>query len=143
MLDLKFRGYSHGAKFSEIPRPAKKQMNGVLEQANSDTDRYCVNATKGEASPVGIDELTAANDLLEVYPDPFRDAVNVALKGISGKARVEVLSVDGRILVQRDLMLEGGNTVRLELGAELPASLYILRVTTADHVAQKPLVRAD
>jgi len=45
--------------------------------------------------------------------------------------------------VQRDLMLEGGNTVRLELGAELPASLYILRVTTADHVAQKPLVRAD
>ncbi len=119
------------------------KMIGVLEHAISNTDRYCVNAAKGEASAVGIDELTAANDLLEVYPNPFRDAVNIALKGISGKARVEVLSVDGRVLVQRDLMLEGGNAVRLELGAELPASLYILRVTTADLVAQKPLVRAD
>lgn len=119
------------------------KLIGVLEHAISNTNRYCVNATKGEASAVGIDELTAANDLLEVYPNPFRDAVNISLKGISGKARVEVLSVDGRVLVQRDQMLEVAKAVRFDLGDDLPASLYILRVTTADFVAQKQLVRAD
>ena len=117
------------------------KLIGVLEHAISNSNRYCVNATKGEASGVGIAELSVVNDLLEVYPNPFRDAVNISLKGISGKARVEVLSIDGRVLVQRDVMLEGENTVHFDLGADLPPSLYLLRVSTADLVAQKQLVR--
>ena len=119
------------------------KLIGVLEHALANNNRYCVNAVNGGAGAVGIDELTLANDLLDVYPNPFRDAVNISFKGISGKAHVELLSMDGRVLLQRDVMLEGGNAIQLDLGAELPASLYIIRVTTADMVAQKPLLKAD
>lgn len=118
------------------------QLIGVLEHAISMANRYCVNAAKGAASPVGIEEVASANANLDVYPNPFSDAVNISLKGISGKAQVELLSMDGRVLLQRDLMLEGGHSVRLDLGMELPASLYIIRVTTSDMVAQKPLLKA-
>ncbi|MCB0758280.1 MAG: Omp28-related outer membrane protein [Flavobacteriales bacterium] len=116
------------------------KLIGVLEHAISNTNRYCVNAAKGEASPVGIAELADMSDRLEVYPNPFHDAVNITLKGTTGPARAELIAPDGRLLVQRDLMLDQAGAVRLELGSDLPSSVYVLRIVTNEGVAQQQLL---
>ncbi|MCB9232415.1 MAG: T9SS type A sorting domain-containing protein [Bacteroidia bacterium] len=68
---------------------------------------------------------------LTFYPNPFRQSLRVDLPGmLQGKVQIQVFSTEGRILWNRPEV--GGTSLEIP-GAELPAGLYILKVTADNY----------
>ncbi len=82
-------------------------------------------SNKEEIIPIigyeGEDDLS----LTKVWPNPFKDFVQVTLPGSISSAEVELLDIYGRVLETRK---NAAGTVRFEPGNALSAGIYIIRV---------------
>jgi len=93
------------------------------------TSKYFIDDVEVWACSVGWNEQRGQN-APSVYPNPATEHVTIQLPMASGKARVELLGADGR-LVMGHLVSEG--SIKLNV-AQLPQGQYILRVLTGDRV---------
>lgn len=119
------------------------QLIGVIEnRPGGFNDRYSLNCVKASTGTVGIEELSMANDRLLVYPNPFRSDLRVHLDDIAGKAKVELVTLDGRTVLERNVTLDASGTSWIDVNG-VPAAPYLLRITTPDAVAVKQVVRLD
>ncbi|HEY0977508.1 MAG TPA: Omp28-related outer membrane protein [Flavobacteriales bacterium] len=119
------------------------QLVGVIEHRAGDfSNRYSLNAVKSPASPVGVEEIARINDRLLVYPNPFRNGLRVHLDDFTGRTNVELLTLDGRVALQRAVTLDAMGTSWIDVDG-VPAGPYLLRITTPDAIAVKQVVRLD
>lgn len=119
------------------------KLIGVVEHAQSVTSRYCVNAAKSGVGAVGIQELGRADQLLNMYPNPFTNTLHLSLDGIAGAAELELVAADGRVVVQHPLMLGEMESTTLQLPADLPPGTYIATVRTKELIARKAVIKVD
>ena len=107
-------------------------------------DRYALNSLTSGAAGVGIGELALGNSSLQAYPNPFVNDLYVDVEDIAGPARMELFSLDGRAVLQRNVVLNGTAATHLDLnGAGLLPGAYLLRITTAQGTAEQRVVKMD
>ena len=94
-------------------------------------DEACVEASQG-GTIVEIEELSTstqeqiANAGVTIFPNPASDQINVQLSEDIGNYRLEIMSIDGRTMVQRT-----SRDLRTSLDVStLPAGIYVLAIDT-------------
>lgn len=78
---------------------------------------------------------SAASPMLEVAPNPFRDAINVRLT-LSGQEKVSIRLLDSKGAVLRQVEyagVKGQNTLPLGGLSSLPVSVYFVQIVLSDH----------
>jgi len=80
-------------------------------------------------------------DGLKLYPNPASDRLTLVSDGISGdNVRVQVVGIDGRVLMSRAMNLTGsGDNVELDI-ADLPNGVYNLTLTNGPAYVNKRFV---
>ena len=101
-----------------------------------------LNATKVSMLPVGIEENNALQASLNVFPNPFIDAMQVELAADATPAFVEIYSLDGRVLAQWERVF-AAEPQRFDGLGSLAAGAYVLRVQRGGLVANFRLVKED
>lgn len=81
---------------------------------------------------VGLASWPADN--YELYPNPFNEELKVA--GLSGKAELLVLDLNGRVLLQRDAAYEAS----LNLG-DLPKGMYLIEIREEGRMSRKRILK--
>lgn len=90
---------------------------------------------------VGIEKLADGMDLVMI-PNPATDETTLRFSQVLPEdVTVEVISVDGKILQERQL-LAGAQTVQLDVSA-LPAAMYLVRLRTSEIVDVRKLIVTD
>jgi hypothetical protein len=76
-----------------------------------------------------------AGTMLEVAPNPFRDAINVKLTlDAQQKVSIRLLDSRGAVLRQAEYAgVKGQNTLTLGGLSSLPASIYFVQIVLSDH----------
>ena len=124
---------------------ADLQLIGVLEHnLGGFNNRYAINSVKGAATGVGIADLRLGDNSLEAYPNPFVNEFYVQVDDISGNARLELFSLDGRLVHADNIVLGSMASTRVDLNAaNLPNGAYLLRVSTERGTAEQRVVKLD
>jgi hypothetical protein len=88
----------------------------------------------GEARPLALEvilpQTAAAEGDLAVFPNPFRESLQIAVEApSSGPAEIALLDASGQAVARRSLRLESGpNLISLEGLGSLPPGFYALRL---------------
>lgn len=122
---------------------ADLKLIGLVSHDMGVQGRTCINAVKSSASPVGIDEDAIAADRLVVYPNPFNQELAVIITGLNGKARTELVTMDGRLMDARTVVLNSSAPTRLDLGADIAPGAYVLRVITEQGIIERSVLKVD
>ena len=72
-------------------------------------------------------ELFLTNDV-NIYPNPFRNQLNIQLPEFAGTSKVSLLDVSGRVIVQKEVT----NSGMLSGLDELAKGLYFVKITSED-----------
>lgn len=80
---------------------------------------------------------------LAVYPNPASDKLFAKLStdGKDVNATVEIISIDGRTVIDEEMVLSDGVAVPIELSAEMPNGQYILKIVFDNKVAVQRFVK--
>ena len=118
---------------------------GVLENnAGGFNNRYSLNSVTRSVAGVGIADLGLGDHSLQAYPNPFINELFVDVADFTGAARVELFTLDGRSVFQRNIVLGTTASTRLDLGGErLVNGAYLLRITNDKGHAEQRVVKMD
>lgn len=121
------------------------QLIGALEHnLGGFNNRYAINSVKRSVAAVGIGDLSLGDNSLQAYPNPFVNELYVDVADVSGPAMVELFTMDGRSVFQRNVVLAGSLSTRLDVGGErLVNGAYLLRITTDQGTAEQRVVKVD
>ena len=90
----------------------------------------------------GTEELAASS--LDIFPNPGNGAFNLIYQSTvssDGEVMMEVLDVTGRIVLSRQISLEGGTLKYINDASDLlPSGVYLVRVTEDDQSLVKKLI---
>lgn len=90
-------------------------------------------------SAIGLNDLLDNEPTITLYPNPTSSKANLNLKGLSTKADIQVLDIQGRILKSYTL---NPNTTSLELDlTDLSKGLYHLRIDTKTNTIIKKIIK--
>ena len=97
-----------------------------------------LNAAQGKYldSHLGVGEV-AESTAMRIFPNPAHHVASVELSSPSSACRVDLLDAAGRCLLTRTA--QGAATLQLDTH-QLPAGLYLVRLTTPDGVATRQLL---
>jgi hypothetical protein len=99
-------------------------------------DFYRLQIVDNDGSPTysGIQavDLARINTFL-VFPNPATDQVTIRFSGISGTTTLQILNIEGKVLLQKALGLSDGGSVSLPVSMYPPGN-YLVRVSTGGHV---------
>jgi hypothetical protein len=71
---------------------------------------------------------------IQLYPNPVENELSVA--GIEGNASIQIVTLEGKSLLNQTI--KSNEKVNV---TQLPAGLYIARITTADGKIEKKIVK--
>lgn len=74
-----------------------------------------------------------------VYPNPFMDALNLKLGSLPSMAEVQIITIDGRIVYQKQFDHPDGN-INLDL-AQLTSGIYLLNLTIDNETSVSKIVK--
>lgn len=79
-----------------------------------------------------VAEATAvSNGSLTLYPNPAHDEATIELVGDDGDYEIELLNLQGQLLMQEHITVQdGSNSISLDLST-LPAGLYVVKATNS------------
>lgn len=81
---------------------------------------------------------------VSVYPNPFAEKVTLGLTpGCSGEIRYSLYDQEGRMIFNQSASLVNGQNKSFDLGRDLPAGSYLLRVEFGDKAIQRTLVKVE
>ena len=112
--------------------------NGLIGDSGN-RSALTINVVNPLTTGIAEEEVLTA---VALWPNPARGELNIALDSrTTGTVRLEVVDLNGRIVMERQEKLNlGGN--RLQLGTEdLPAGLYALRISQGTNVMTQRFVR--
>lgn len=109
----------------------------VTERRNGTT--FTVNVADADLVAVGVEERSQA-PLLNVFPNPSNGDLYITLRGSSGQARVQLLALDGRCVIDQRANLNG-SALLVDGFASLAAGTYLLRVQQNGVVSEQRVVR--
>ena len=95
---------------------------------------YGVSYTTNGSNPLGMDEVSASN--VAVYPNPNTGAFFI--EAASGELEVTILDLHGREVYRYANNAFSGDKMVIDLH-ELPASSYVIRITTNGESTQQKL----
>ena len=80
---------------------------------------------------------------IEVFPNPFNDKIFIQCnKSANGKAIIDLYSMDGsKIFSQTFSNVKANETLKLYLKENLPAGIYLLKVTVAGQQSVRKIIR--
>ena len=121
------------------------RLIGVAEHSTGAANgRHTLNTLTSTAAGVGIRDLSLGNNSLKAYPNPFVNELYVDVKDRTGPVRLELVAVDGRVMLERNLVLYGTTATHLDLnGTDLVPGAYLLRITTDQSMAEQRVVKLD
>jgi hypothetical protein len=91
----------------------------------------------------GLDEQTFSN-YLKVYPNPSTDGLfNYEIEGLTGESRIEIFSIQGRLLHGETIQLPAGNAFKstMNLHNVLPGIYYLKLTNKKLDILRKLVVR--
>ncbi|HWK04496.1 MAG TPA: T9SS type A sorting domain-containing protein [Puia sp.] len=83
-------------------------------------------------SGVLVVDLAGINNLI-IFPNPVTDLVTIRFSGISGMITLQLLNIEGKILLFKELGFSGGGSVSLPVSMYPPGN-YLIRILTGGHV---------
>ncbi|MDQ3100418.1 MAG: Omp28-related outer membrane protein, partial [Bacteroidota bacterium] len=90
---------------------------------------YALNSISSLHTVVGVNELHADNDRIEFFPNPFSQEVNVRVNGMTGQAELELIGLDGRVVLQRKINLIEDGVSSFSIDRHLSPGSYLLRIS--------------
>jgi len=79
-----------------------------------------------------------------LYPNPFAEKITLLLApGCSGELRISLYDGLGKIISHQTIGLASGQQQSLELGADMPAGSYLLRLETGGKSIQRNIVKIN
>jgi hypothetical protein len=127
-VSLKWAGFS-----SMRPQPCEPHIHfGEVED-------YCVDI---QEQPLisSMDAPESAGNALRAWPNPFGDALQLSIAADAPEAEVQLMGVDGRLMLQRTLRLRSDQPVRLPIPSSLPRGWYLLRANVGTQVFRQPVL---
>lgn len=127
-VSLKWAGFS-----SMRPQPCEPHIHfGEVED-------YCVDI---QEQPLisSVDAPESAGNVLRAWPNPFGDALQLNIASDAPEAEVQLIGVDGRLMLQRTLRLRSDQPVRLPIPPSLPRGWYLLRANVGTQVFRQPVL---
>jgi len=112
---------------------------GYARPNSVDGDVDCGAVESTHKSTVGIDEkdMPPEQGFLDTYPNPVRDQLTIEMKNHTNINRIEILSLDGRLVRIIDPVGSPSVTINRE---NLPAGMYFLRIHSDKIYTAKVLV---
>jgi hypothetical protein len=92
--------------------------------ANSATTCYTLRVATGTASAPQLVSTDKAKKLVEVYPNPAKDILNISTPGFAGLNEVRVFNGNGKIVLTKRVT---GAVSQLNIAA-LPAGIYMVKI---------------
>ena len=88
----------------------------------------------------GISEMESDNRLV-VFPNPSADGTfNYTITSLKGETRIEVFTIDGRKVMEEQLMLLPGQSKTAAFNLNRTSGIYLLKLTNKDAVIMKRLI---
>ncbi|MBL7938668.1 MAG: Omp28-related outer membrane protein [Flavobacteriales bacterium] len=139
--------YSHTFSYT-VPLSydiSELHLIGVLENSPGGFgNRYSLNSVTRSVAGVGIADLSLGDNSLQAYPNPFVNELYVNVDEVTGPAQVELFTLDGRSVMQRNIVLGNGAATRLDLSGEgLVNGAYLLRIMTDKGYAEQRVMKVD
>lgn len=127
-VSLKWAGFG-----SMRPQPCEPHIHfGEVED-------YCVDIQEPPLTS-STDAAEEAGKALQVWPNPFGNALQLKIPADAPEAEVQLIGVDGRLLLQRTLRLRSGQPASLPIPYTLPPGWYLLRAKVGSEVLQEPVL---
>ncbi len=126
-----YLGFYAGANFISSPNPN-----------TGDWVRQLSNALRwtAEGSTTAIADQPADKPAFRIWPNPVRSRLNLALGHAASSADVQLFDITGRSVLDRTLTTEERTGITaLDLG-ELPAGIYLLKLTTDGTTTSQKLI---
>lgn len=93
------------------------------------------------SSVTAVSEIEALGAEIRVFPNPVKDVLQLAIEAQrSGQLELSLLSVEGKLLRRQSNQIHTGfNRTQLNV-SDLPAGMYLLRISTAGEVATQKII---
>ncbi|HEY9081852.1 MAG TPA: T9SS type A sorting domain-containing protein [Vicingaceae bacterium] len=96
--------------------------------------------TKELVGTVGLEEELSQNTILNVYPNPAKDVVNVVFNASENENRISIIDITGKEVVKHQLNLVIGlNKTTVSLN-NLKTGVYFLSITLGNKVETQKLI---
>jgi hypothetical protein len=115
----------------------KKAVNTTLD-ANALTNFNSMNILPLCQGYTYINEITKAENTIEIYPNPFSDAINIKLLDNEEILSFQLLTNSGQIIFENKNTAKGNKTIYLP--QSLSKGFYFLRITTNKRTTNKKVI---
>ncbi len=135
--------YSHTYSYT-IPAEfdiSQLYLVGMIEHVPAAGERYALNAVSSQHAAVAIDEMP--NSDLLVFPNPFTEDLTIRHPKLSGNARVELIGLDGRIVMDRNVIFRENTNVDLGIDKQIAEGTYFLRISSGSAVLMQQIVKSS
>lgn len=125
--------YSHTYTYT-IPNELSIEslyLVGVIEH-HPGSGGYALNSISSMHSAVGMADLGADQDRLDVFPNPFNSELNIQVSGITANADLQLIGLDGRMILQQNINLNEDRISSISMPGDLAAGPYLLQITTPE-----------
>jgi len=127
-VSLKWAGFG-----SMRPLPCEPHIHfGEVED-------YCVDIQEQPLISSSVAPERTGSDL-QAWPNPFGGALQLKMTSDAPEAEVQLIGVDGRLILQRTLRLRSDQPVSLPVPPSLPRGWYLLRANVGAEVFQLPVL---
>ncbi len=126
---------------SDLPLNTTQGEHTFTIRFHDEADGWSVPVTTTFSYIVGIDELPGVNSFL-LFPNPVQDQVALRLDAsLPSNLQVSILDAAGRVVEAPSNWSVQGITHRTWDTAMLPAGMYTMRITSAEHAINLPFVK--
>ena len=145
----------NGVSFSPVGTVAANNNSGVNQYSFTHTGLtagahyYRIRRTdkdgKSEYSDIKTVKITATGANVQVRPNPVVGTTLTLAVSVqqSSKTAVQVMSVEGKIILQQNINLNAGNNlVNLNI-SNVPSGIYLVQVKLADEVVTRKFIRQN
>jgi len=99
-------------------------------------------ATLGVCNTAKTNELTSTSLFMQIQPNPASSTVNVVAGNMNGQATLRVVDVNGRILIQTEMMAADGIAEHLLDVSNLPLGMYVVQIQNEGIITSEKLMIA-
>ncbi len=114
----------------------------TVQKTDNSMREYALNTLKYlnfTSTPTAIDDLKIATDkILNIYPNPVVDLLNVDFTGLEGEKTISVLTLEGKVM--QSYKTKDTSIITLDLG-QLPQGIYLCRFTNKTEIKTVKIIK--
>jgi len=116
-------------------------VSGANNNVGDANNCYTLNVTTGTASrymtPSATVDLNGKEKVVEIYPNPVKNMLDINLSGYDGSSQVQVYDIQGRILLQQ-VFTNGRTTLNI---ASLITGVYLVKIRNKEEETVVKLIK--